>query len=56
MYCVLVDKLGLDLFRGYQLGGNARLPLSWFKAGVPHLDIPQDHAFLHLYKFLTIQY
>ena len=26
--------------------------LAWFKAGVPHLDIPQDHAFIAtLYKF-----
>ena len=26
--------------------------LAWFKSGVPHIDIPQDHAFIAtLYKF-----
>ncbi|MBU2494628.1 MAG: N-acetyl sugar amidotransferase [Bacteroidetes bacterium] len=49
----LVDKLGLDLYtevinweemRDFQLG--------FFKSGVPHLDIPQDHAFIAvLYNF-----
>ena len=50
---VLVDKLGLDLFTEVINWEEMRdFQLSWFKAGVPHLDIPQDHAFIAtLYKF-----
>ena len=29
-----------------------RFPVGIFKSGVPHIDIPQDHAFIAtLYKF-----
>lgn len=50
---VLVDKLGLDLFTEVINWEEMRdFQLAWFKAGVPHLDIPQDHAFVAtLYKF-----
>ena len=50
---VLVDKLGLDLFTEV-INWEEMLDfqLAWFKSGVPHLDIAQDHAFIAtLYKF-----
>jgi len=49
----LVDKLGLDLFTEViNWKEMSDFQLAWFKAGVPHLDIPQDHAFIAtLYKF-----
>ena len=50
---VLVDKLGLDLFTEV-INWNEMLDfqLSFLKSGVPHIDIPQDHAFVAvLYKF-----
>jgi hypothetical protein len=48
----LIDKLGLDLFTEVINWDEMRnFQLAWFKAGVPHLDIPQDHAFIAvLYK------
>lgn len=50
---VLVDKLGLDLFTEVINWEEMRdFQLSFFKSGVPHLDIPQDHAFVAtLYHF-----
>jgi N-acetyl sugar amidotransferase len=50
---VLVDKLNLDLFTEVINWEEMRdFQLAWFKAGVPHLDIPQDHAFIAtLYNF-----
>lgn len=50
---VLIDKLGLDLYTEVINWEEMRdFQLAWFKAGVPHLDIPQDHAFIAvLYKF-----
>ena len=50
---VLVDKLGLDLYTEVINWEEMRdFQLAFFKAGVPHLDIPQDHAFIAtLYKF-----
>jgi N-acetyl sugar amidotransferase len=53
---VLVDKLGVDLFTEVINWEEMRdFQLSWFKAGVPHLDIPQDHAFIAtLYKFADL--
>jgi len=50
---VLVDKLGLDLYTEVINWEEMRdFQLAWFKSGVPHLDIPQDHAFVAvLYKF-----
>ncbi|KGF67314.1 LPS biosynthesis protein [Hoeflea sp. BAL378] len=49
----LVDKLGLDLHTEVVNWQEMRdLQLSYFKAGVPHLDTPQDHAFFAgLYNF-----
>jgi N-acetyl sugar amidotransferase len=42
----LVDKLGLDLYTEVIDWEEMRdLQLAFFKAGVPHIDIPQDHAF-----------
>jgi N-acetyl sugar amidotransferase len=50
---VLVEKLGLDLFTEVINWEEMRdFQLAFFKAGVPHLDIPQDHAFVAtLYRF-----
>ena len=43
----LVDRLGLDLFTEVIDWEEA-----FFKAGVPHIDIPQDHAFFAtMYNF-----
>jgi N-acetyl sugar amidotransferase len=50
---VLVDSLGLDLYTEVINWEEMKdFQLSFFKAGVPHLDIPQDHAFVAtLYHF-----
>jgi N-acetyl sugar amidotransferase len=50
---VLVDKLGLDLYTEVINWNEMRdFQLAWFKSGVPHIDIPQDHAFIAvLYQF-----
>ena len=50
---MLVDKLGLDLYTEVINWQEMRdFQLSFFKSGVPHLDIPQDHAFIAtLYHF-----
>ncbi len=49
----LVDKLGVDLFTEVIDWGEMRnFQLAMFKSGVPHLDVPQDMAFIAvLYKF-----
>lgn len=49
----LVDGLGLDLYTEVVDWPEMRdLQLAFFKAGVPHLDTPQDHAFFAgLYNF-----
>jgi N-acetyl sugar amidotransferase len=49
----LVDKLGLDLYTEVIDWEEMRdLQLAYFKAGVPHIDTPQDHAFFAtMYKF-----
>lgn len=49
----LVDKLGLDLHTEVIDWPEMQdLQLAFFKAGVPHLDTPQDHAFFaSLYNF-----
>ncbi|MFL0658158.1 N-acetyl sugar amidotransferase [Cylindrospermopsis raciborskii UAM/DH-MRr] len=49
----LVDKLGLDLFTEVINWEEMRnFQLAMFKSGVPHIDIPQDMAFIGvLYKF-----
>ncbi len=42
----LVDRLGLDLYTDVIDWEEMRdLQLAFFKAGVPHIDVPQDHAF-----------
>jgi len=50
---VLVEKLGLDLYTEVINWDEMRdFQLAFFKSGVPHLDIPQDHAFVAtLYHF-----
>lgn len=49
----LVDKLNLDLFTEVIDWDEMRdLQLAFFKAGVDHIDTPQDHAFFAtMYKF-----
>jgi N-acetyl sugar amidotransferase len=42
----LVDKLGLDLYTHVVDWEEMKdLQLAYFKAGVPNIDVPQDHAF-----------
>ncbi|PWG02097.1 N-acetyl sugar amidotransferase [Sphingosinicella humi] len=50
---MLVSKLGLDLYTEVINWDEMRdFQLAFFKSGVPHLDIPQDHAFVAtLYHF-----
>jgi len=50
---VMIDKLGLDLCTEVIDWEEMRdLQLAFFKAGVPHIDLPQDHAFIAtLYKY-----
>jgi len=50
---VIVDKLGLDLYTEVINWEEMRdFQLAFFKSGVPHLDVPQDHAFVAtLYHF-----
>lgn len=49
----LVDQLGLDLYTEVIDWEEMRdLQLAFFKAGVPHIDVPQDHAFFAtMYNF-----
>jgi len=50
---VMIDKLGLDLYTEVINWEEMKdFQLAFFKSGVPHLDIPQDHAFIAtLYNF-----
>lgn len=50
---MLVEKLGLDLYTEVINWNEMRdFQLAFFKSGVPHIDIPQDHAFVAtLYHF-----
>ncbi len=50
---VLIDKLGLDLYTEVINWEEMRdFQLAFFKSGTPHIDIPQDHAFIAtLYNF-----
>ena len=50
---VLVEKLGLDLFTEVINWEEMKdFQLAFFKSGLPHIDIPQDHAFIAtLYNF-----
>lgn len=44
---VMIDKLGLDLFTNVINWEEMKdLQLAFFKSGVPHIDIPQDHAYM----------
>lgn len=49
----IVDGLGLELFTEVIDWNEMRdLQLAFFKSGVPHIDLPQDHAFFAtMYKF-----
>jgi N-acetyl sugar amidotransferase len=49
----LVDGLGLDLYTEVINWEEMKdLQLAYFKSGVPHIDVPQDHAFFAtMYKF-----
>lgn len=49
----LVEGLGLDLYTEVINWNEMRdFQLAFFKSGVPHIDIPQDHAFVAtLYNF-----
>lgn len=49
----LVDGLNLDLYTEVIEWDEMRdLQLAFFKSGVPHIDVPQDHAFFAtMYKF-----
>ena len=49
----LIDGLGLDLYTDVINWEEIKdLQLAFFKSGVPHIDVPQDHAFFAtMYKF-----
>ncbi len=49
----MIEKLGLDLYTEVINWQEMRdFQLAFFKSGVPHIDIPQDHAFIAtLYHF-----
>jgi N-acetyl sugar amidotransferase len=51
----IVDHLGLDLYTEVIDWEEMKdLQLSYFKAGVPHIDTPQDHAFFAtMYNFAS---
>ena len=50
---VMIDKLDLDLYTEVINWEEMRdFQLAFFKSGLPHIDIPQDHAFIAtLYNF-----
>jgi len=51
----LVDGLGLDLYTEVINWEEMKeLQLAFFKSGVPHIDVPQDHAFFAtMYRFAS---
>lgn len=51
----LVDGLGLELYTEVINWEEMKeLQLAFFKSGVPHIDVPQDHAFFAtMYKFAS---
>ncbi len=51
----LIDALGLDLYTEVINWEEIKdLQLAFFKSGVPHIDVPQDHAFFAtMYKFAS---
>jgi N-acetyl sugar amidotransferase len=50
---MMIEKLGLDLYTEVINWEEMKdFQLAFFKSGLPHIDIPQDHAFIAtLYKF-----
>ena len=50
---VMIDKLGLDLYTEVINWEEMKdFQLSYFKSGLPNIDVPQDHAFIAtLYNF-----
>jgi len=50
---VMIDKLGLDLYTEVINWEEMKnFQLAFLKSGVPHIDVPQDHAFIAtLYNF-----
>ncbi len=51
----LIDGLGLDLYTEVINWEEIKdLQLAFFKSGVPHIDVPQDHAFFAtMYKYAS---
>ena len=51
----MIDKLGLDLYTHVVDWEEIKdLQLAYFKSGVPHIDVPQDHAFFAtMYDFAS---
>lgn len=51
----LIDGLGLDLYTEVINWEEIKdLQLAFFKSGVPHIDVPQDHSFFAtMYKFAS---
>jgi len=51
----LIDGLGLDLYTEVINWAEIKdLQLAFLKSGVPHIDVPQDHAFFAtMYKFAS---
>jgi len=51
----LIDKLGLDLYTHVVDWEEMKdLQIAFFKSGVPHIDVPQDHAFFAtMYDFAS---
>jgi len=44
---VMIEKLGLDLYTEVINWEEMKdFQLAFFKSGVPHIDVPQDHAFI----------
>ena len=44
----LIDALELDLYTEVINGKKTEeFTLAFFKSGVPHIDVPQDHAFCY---------
>ena len=53
----LIDKLGLDLFTHVIDWEEIKdLQLAYFKSGVPHIDVPQDHAFFAIMYHFASKY
>lgn len=51
---VMIDKLGVDLYTEVINWEEMKdFQLAFFKSGVPHIDIPQDHAFIATLYFFA---